>query len=43
MQLNVRLINFLSTEVLDYLADEGVQLHGGYGFMEEYEIEQNLS
>lgn len=29
-----------STEVLDYIADEGVQLHGGYGFMSEYEIER---
>jgi len=31
---------FFSTEVLDYMADEGVQLHGGYGFMAEYEIER---
>jgi alkylation response protein AidB-like acyl-CoA dehydrogenase len=29
-----------ATEVLDYIADEGVQLHGGYGFMAEYEIER---
>lgn len=29
-----------ATEVLDYIADEGVQLHGGYGFMSEYEIER---
>jgi len=29
---------FFNTEVLDYVVDEGVQLHGGYGFMEEYEI-----
>lgn len=28
------------TETLDYIADEGVQLHGGYGFMQEYEIER---
>ncbi len=27
------------TEVLDYCVDEGVQIHGGYGFMAEYEIE----
>lgn len=31
---------FFITEVLDYIADEGVQLHGGYGFMAEYEIER---
>lgn len=28
-----------ATEVLDYCVDEGVQIHGGYGFMAEYEIE----
>jgi len=28
-----------ATEVLDYVVDEGVQIHGGYGFMSEYEIE----
>lgn len=28
------------TEVLDYIADEAVQLHGGYGFMQEYEVER---
>ncbi|MGG3988985.1 acyl-CoA dehydrogenase family protein [Bacillus smithii] len=29
---------FFGSEVLDYVVDEGLQLHGGYGFMEEYEI-----
>lgn len=28
------------TEVLDYVVDEGVQIHGGYGFSREYEIER---
>ncbi|SDW77131.1 Acyl-CoA dehydrogenase [Marininema mesophilum] len=27
------------SEVLDYVADQGVQIHGGYGFMQEYEVE----
>ncbi|WP_438312376.1 acyl-CoA dehydrogenase family protein [Sporosarcina sp. FA9] len=30
----------IGSEVLDYIADEAVQLHGGYGFMAEYEVEQ---
>jgi len=28
------------TELLDYVVDEAVQLHGGYGFMQEYEVER---
>src|SRR5690606_1362885 len=31
---------FFNTEVLDHVVDEGVQIHGGYGFMQEYEIER---
>ncbi|MFS0863637.1 acyl-CoA dehydrogenase family protein [Fredinandcohnia sp. 179-A 10B2 NHS] len=31
---------FFNTEVLDYVVDEGVQIHGGYGFMQEYDIER---
>ncbi|MGG5252104.1 acyl-CoA dehydrogenase family protein [Neobacillus sp. SM06] len=31
---------FFASEVLDYVTDEGVQIHGGYGFMQEYEIER---
>ncbi|MBD1380787.1 acyl-CoA dehydrogenase family protein [Metabacillus arenae] len=28
------------SETLDYVTDEGVQIHGGYGFMQEYEVER---
>jgi alkylation response protein AidB-like acyl-CoA dehydrogenase len=28
------------SETLDYVVDEGVQIHGGYGFMAEYEVER---
>ncbi|AWE08471.1 acyl-CoA dehydrogenase [Lysinibacillus sp. 2017] len=28
------------SETLDFIADEAVQLHGGYGFMAEYEVER---
>ena len=29
-----------ASEVLDYAVDEGVQIHGGYGFIKEYPIER---
>jgi alkylation response protein AidB-like acyl-CoA dehydrogenase len=30
----------VGSELLDYVVDEAVQLHGGYGFMAEYEVER---
>jgi len=29
-----------ASEALDFVADEGVQIHGGYGFIQEYKIER---
>jgi alkylation response protein AidB-like acyl-CoA dehydrogenase len=34
------IIKVLGSEVLDYAVDEGVQIHGGYGFSAEYAIER---
>src|SRR5690625_1910118 len=31
---------YMCTELLDYVVDEAVQMHGGYGFMQEYEVER---
>jgi hypothetical protein len=28
------------SEVLNYIVDEAVQIHGGYGYMQEYEVER---
>lgn len=39
-QMECSLNKFTSTELLDYVADEAVQMHGGYGFMQEYEVER---
>jgi alkylation response protein AidB-like acyl-CoA dehydrogenase len=36
------IIKVFGSEVLDYCADECVQIHGGYGFIEEYEAERLL-
>ncbi len=36
------IIKVYGSEVLDYCADECVQIHGGYGFIEEYQPERLL-
>jgi alkylation response protein AidB-like acyl-CoA dehydrogenase len=37
--LECSLNKVFSSEALDFVADEAVQIHGGYGFMSEYEVE----
>lgn len=37
-QIECSINKYMATELLDYVADEAVQLHGGYGFMDEYEV-----
>jgi hypothetical protein len=39
-QIECSMNKFMATELLDYVADEAVQMHGGYGFMQEYEVER---
>ena len=34
------IIKVMGSEVLDYAADEGLQIHGGYGYSQDYEIER---
>ena len=36
------IIKVFGSEALDYCADEAVQIHGGYGFIEEYSAERLL-
>src|SRR5271154_5221725 len=33
-------IKVFASEMLDYVVDEGVQIHGGYGFSQEYHVER---
>jgi hypothetical protein len=33
------LVKIFASEALDYVVDEGVQIHGGYGFHQDYAIE----
>src|SRR5699024_3900839 len=37
-QIACSMNTYTCTELLEYPVDEALQIHGGYGFMEEYEI-----
>ncbi|WP_407268633.1 acyl-CoA dehydrogenase family protein [Radiobacillus sp. PE A8.2] len=39
-QIECSINKVFGTELMDYTADEAVQIHGGYGFMQEYEVER---
>src|SRR5690625_1860115 len=39
-QIECSMNKYMATELLDFVADEAVQMHGGYGFMQEYEVER---
>jgi len=34
------IVKVFSSETLDYVVDEGVQIHGGYGFHQDYAVER---
>jgi hypothetical protein len=34
------MVKVFASEVLDYVTDEGVQIHGGYGFHQDYMVER---
>lgn len=39
-QLECSINKVFGSEALDFVADEGVQIHGGYGYIQEYPIER---
>ncbi|MGF7046015.1 alkylation response protein AidB-like acyl-CoA dehydrogenase [Paenibacillus sp. DS2015] len=40
-QIECSINKVFGSETLDFVVDEGVQIHGGYGFIQEYSIERN--
>lgn len=40
-QLECSVNKVFATEALDKIVDEAVQIHGGYGFIQEYRVERN--
>jgi len=39
-QIECSINKVFGSETLDFVADEGVQIHGGYGYIQEYRIER---
>ncbi|RDW18678.1 acyl-CoA dehydrogenase [Oceanobacillus arenosus] len=39
-QIECSMNKYMATEMLDYTVDEAVQIHGGNGFIQEYEVER---
>lgn len=39
-QIECSMNKYTATELLDYVVDEAVQMHGGNGFIKEYEVER---
>ncbi len=38
--LECSIVKVFASEALDFVADEGVQIHGGYGYIREYKVER---
>ncbi|MGO4369427.1 acyl-CoA dehydrogenase family protein [Paenibacillus sp. MCAF20] len=38
--LECSIVKVFASEALDFVADEGVQIHGGYGYIKEYKVER---
>src|SRR5206468_1601044 len=34
------IVKVFASEMLDYVTDEGVQIHGGYGYHQDYAVER---
>jgi alkylation response protein AidB-like acyl-CoA dehydrogenase len=42
LSVEASIVKVFGSEALDFCADEAVQIHGGYGFVEDYQVERLL-